>query len=125
MLYKPYFLINAILACAIIAIFVYAGFFAFSGNGVSCSYKKITGLNCITCGVTRGFNKILHGNITEALAYNQNALKLFCFFAIVLYMRIVAMLTKNPTLNFIRFDIVVTTILFLYCFKPIIFGLFA
>ncbi len=33
-------------------------------------YEK-TGIICSTCGVTRSFTLIMHGNFTEAFRYNQ------------------------------------------------------
>ena len=35
-----------------------------------CSFKKITGFNCLTCGATRSFQSLMSGKIIESIKYN-------------------------------------------------------
>ncbi len=42
-----------------------------------CLYKNITHHDCPTCGITRGFWLILHGEIVKAEKYNKYSMLLF------------------------------------------------
>ena len=36
-----------------------------------CLHKRFTGLDCLGCGMTRAIVALLHGQFTEAIAYNK------------------------------------------------------
>ncbi len=85
---KTYFWFNCIWAGIITAMLFYAGFFAYSSHAVQCVYKDATGIDCATCGITRGFHHVLVGNFKTAYQLNPLSLQLFLFFAIQLIMRL-------------------------------------
>lgn len=45
-----------------------------------CQQKKITGMDCPTCGLSRGFMNISNGNIEEAIELNKSSLIIFSLF---------------------------------------------
>ena len=62
---------------------VIAGFFP------TCPFHAITGLNCPGCGMTRGFNALLHGDILGAIQFNALLpffAFLFSYFALSLFL---------------------------------------
>lgn len=63
---------------ALYGLLVYA-----TGMTVPCIFKKITGLECPGCGITRVCMSLLRGHIAEAFSYNR-----FCFLAapVILYL---------------------------------------
>lgn len=43
-------------------------------NGPSlCVYRRVLGIECPGCGMTRAFSHFAHGHITQGLAYNKLA----------------------------------------------------
>lgn len=63
----------------------YAVFYSFTHIGIPCIFHSITGLNCISCGVTRMLVSLLKGNLYEAYCYNRLlfvTLPLFVFYII-------------------------------------------
>ncbi len=36
-----------------------------------CVWKNLYGIDCPTCGMTRAFSSVLHGNFTHAFGYNK------------------------------------------------------
>jgi len=67
-----------------------------------CSYKKVTGKPCLTCGMSRAFSSISHGNMKMARIYNKGAI--ICYFflatiAIVLLISYSIVLYRRPTLK--------------------------
>lgn len=47
----------------------------------NCSYKQLTEKPCLTCGMTRAFSSISHGNIKAARKYNKGAI--ICYYLLV------------------------------------------
>lgn len=124
---KTYFWFNCIWAGIITAMLFYAGFFAYSSHAVQCVYKDATGIDCATCGITRGFHHVLVGNFKTAYQLNPLSLQLFLFFAIQLIMRLCFMFLpslRNNRVKVIRWDIIITLLLFAVCFFPLITQLF-
>jgi len=37
----------------------------------TCTFKRVTGWECLGCGLTRGFSALSHGRWAEALDYNR------------------------------------------------------
>jgi len=50
-----------------------------SGIGIPCTFKAVTGLNCVGCGGQRTFHFLLHGEFLKAARYNF-LIYLFPFF---------------------------------------------
>jgi len=123
---EPYLLINFILAGVVILIFLYSGIFSPDKNSypVVCVHEKLTGEECVSCGLSHSFSLIIRGKISEAYDWNVYGLRVFIFFAAQLIMRIIFSIfyLKYPETNnqLITYDIAVSAMLFLVCFLPFI-----
>jgi hypothetical protein len=123
---EPYLLINFILAGVVILIFIYSGIFSPENNDypVVCVHEKLTGEQCVSCGLSHSFSLIIRGKISEAYDWNVYGLRVFIFFAAQLVMRIIFSIfyLKYPETNdhLIKYDIAVSAMLFLVCFLPFI-----
>ena len=104
----------------------YAGFFAYHQHAVKCVYKNVTGSECATCGLTRSFHHILTGDFKQAVQLNALSIQLFVFFAVQLTARIVLIFatTKNNIQQILKWDLILSLILFAVCFFPLIKELF-
>ena len=124
---KNYFWFNCIWAGIITALLFYAGFFAYNSHAVQCVYKNATGTDCPTCGLTRAFHHILTGDLKKAYQLNALSLQLFLFFAAQLVIRLLLIFIpglKNNATRCLKWDIIVSVVLFLCCFFPLIMQLF-
>lgn len=123
---EPYLLINFILAGVVILIFLYSGIFSPDKNSypVVCVHEKLTGEECVSCGLSHSFSLIIRGEISEAYDWNVYGLRVFIFFAAQLVMRIIFSIfyLKYPETNnqLITYDIAVSAMMFLVCFLPFI-----
>lgn len=105
-------------------IFGYSFFFD-NDHPIKCVYKAKTGVDCVSCGLSRGFSQLVRGNVQEALTYNQQVVYIFAFFLVQLLMRIVLNTLSHLNYNInsqavLIADISVSVILFLFCFWPFI-----
>ena len=64
----------------LIILFAYLLYYFFTGNGIPCIFKKITGLYCPGCGITRMFLSLIKFDIYQAFRYNP-----LVFILIILY----------------------------------------
>lgn len=46
---------------------------------IPCFFKRLTGIPCPGCGMTRAFLAILHGHLQQAIYYNILSIPLFFF----------------------------------------------
>ena len=58
-----------------------------------CPFFVLTGLQCPSCGNTRALHALLHGHITEALAYKSMAPVLIGLFAAIVWLSLVRRMT--------------------------------
>jgi hypothetical protein len=121
---EPYLVINLILAGIILLVIAYSGIFSpYKDNyPVVCIHQKITGLPCFSCGLSHSFSLIVRGKIAESFNWNIYGLRVFLFFFLQLFMRIVfsmLYLKQEQTRTwFIRYDIIGSVILFAIAFFP-------
>lgn len=119
----PYFIINIMLAIFFTAIFMYSTIFSAGADNhpIDCYFAQ-HGLQCPTCGISRGFSEIMRGRIDDALVYNQYSLRLFIFFLLQLIIRTIIILQFKKLNNktFIIIDIISSTIILIYSFYPIL-----
>ena len=59
------YIILALIAAA------YYIFYTWSGYGIPCLFRTITGFSCPGCGISRMFAALFKGNIKEAFEFNQ------------------------------------------------------
>lgn len=80
-----------------------------TNNGISryipkCKYKTYTGKECLTCGLTRGFTAISHGDFKKAVKFNKYSIfwySVFCFIIIsftILFL-IILVIKRNVKIN--------------------------
>lgn len=119
---KPYRLINLTFAGILVLVFIYLYLYPLLGFAVQCSYREVYGIDCPSCGITRGMAAIVRGNIDEGMAYNSNALLAFFFFTTQLPARIfLFFILKNKSKRTITLiavaDSILSVFLLIYCFK--------
>lgn len=86
---NPYVQTNIFLAGAIVAILIYSGIFSATGDyPIHSYYELVTGKVAPSSGLSRAFSEIVRLNIDRALAFNPYSIRIFCFFAIQLILRI-------------------------------------
>lgn len=121
---EPYLLINIIFTGAILAVIVYSGIFSPEKNNypVVCFHQKITGMPCVSCGLSHSFSLIVRGRISEAYESNIYGMRIFLFFTAQLVFRIVFSIGyyKNTMIRqqIIIYDIAASAILFIIAFYP-------
>ena len=127
---EPYLVINIILAGVILLIMIYSGIFSPDENDypVVCIHEKLTGVPCVSCGLSHSFSLILRGRISEAYEWNQYGMRVFVFFAAQLLMRIlfsrIYFSHSSIRIQLIRFDIIGPSVIFLAAFMPFLIWIF-
>ena len=124
---ESYIRINFILAGIIACIMLYSGIFSAekANHPIGCIYTKLTGVACPGCGLSRSFSAMIRGDFPKAWEYNANGPKIFLFFFIQFFFRLLinlALLKKTivPTYLWMS-DSAIAIILFIYCFSGLIF----
>jgi hypothetical protein len=119
---EPYLVINIVFAGIIFLIMLYSGIFSPEKDNypVTCIHEQLTGVPCVSCGLSHSFSLIVRGRIKEAYDWNIYGMRVFLFFAAQFFMRIIfSMLyirypeTKKQLINF---DIVGSVVIFLISF---------
>ncbi|MGD0341150.1 MAG: DUF2752 domain-containing protein [Bacteroidales bacterium] len=127
---EPYLVINIILAGVIILIMAYSGIFSPQKDNypVVCIHEKITGEPCVSCGLSHSFSLILRGKVNEAYKWNRYGMRVFLFFGGQLFLRIIFsfLYLKYPSTRkqLILFDIVGSSLLFVFTFLPFLIYIF-
>ncbi len=87
---EPYLIVNIFFAGAIMLIFAYSGIFSPLKDNypVTCLHEKLTGEQCISCGLSHSFSLIVRGRITEAYLWNMYGMRVFLFFLSQLFLRV-------------------------------------
>jgi hypothetical protein len=125
---EPYLTINIIFAGVILLIFAYSGIFSPEKNNypVACIHEKLTGLPCVSCGLSHSFSLIIRGRFSEAYSWNHYGMKIFSFFALQLVLRIIFsifylnMNDPEKRKQFIVGDSIGSGMIFLAAFWPFI-----
>jgi len=127
LLKEPYNIINISFAGIIILIFIYSGIFSAdkSNHPIKSACEIVTGTPCSSTGLSRSFSEIVRFKFESAKAYNKNGLRVFSFFLIQFFMRlIISLLLIRYTIkkrNLILSDSLFSFCLYFYCFYNIIF----
>lgn len=90
-IFEPYICVNIALTVVLLFVFFYSALFSPEKDNypVVCIHERLTGEPCASCGLSHAFSLILQGRISEAYRWNNNAMRVFIFFAAQLIMRIV------------------------------------
>jgi hypothetical protein len=119
-----YIKINLIFAGVILLVIAYSGIFSPEKNNypVVCIHEKLTGVPCVSCGLSHSFSLIVRGKFAEARLWNIYGMRVFLFFAIQLIMRVLFSLlyikSEGIRKQLIFFDTAVSGIMLLVAFWP-------
>ena len=119
-----YHAINISLAAVIALIVLYSMAFRGHSHPIPALLTEITGEVPPSKGLSASFSEIVRGNVNTAMEYNPHGLRVFAFFFLQIFLRGFASLTvylkrlSAPTVAVA--DIVISTMLFAYCFAPLI-----
>ena len=128
---EPYLIINIFFAGVILLIFAYSGFFSPEKDNypVTCIHEKLTGGQCVSCGLSHSFSLIVRGRIEEAYRWNLYGMRIFLFFATQLVLRVAFSIfyMKYPDTRkqLIIVDCIGSGIIFLVSFWPFIGSIFS
>jgi hypothetical protein len=128
---ESYLTINTIFAGVILLIFAYSGIFSPVRDNypVMCIHEKLTGLPCVSCGLSHSFSLIVRGKLAEAYRWNHYGMRIFLFFASQLILRVAfSLFYKRYTdtrKQLIIVDCVGSGIMFLVAFWPFIVSIFS
>ena len=131
LLREPYLVINILFTGVILLVMAYSGIFSPDRNNypVTCIHEKLTGLPCVSCGLSHSFSLIVRGRIDEAYQWNVYGMRIFLFFAAQLILRIAFSIfyIKYPDTRkqLILVDCVGSGIIFLVAFWPFILNIFS
>ena len=126
---EPYLIINTFFAGVIILIFIYSGFFSPEKNNypVICLHEKLTGEQCVSCGLSHSFSLIVRGKIEEASRWNAYGLRVFIFFASQLLLRVVFsiyyLMQPATRKQLIVIDCIGSGLIFMIAFRPFILNI--
>lgn len=117
---SAYRLINFVFAGIIGLIFIYSGIFRSYSDAypLKCIYVEKLGIQCPSCGLSRGFSEALHMNFNQARAYNKHSIPLFFFFLVQFFLRIFKLLL--PGKKSVQADVIISIALFVILFTPLI-----
>ena len=126
---EPYLIINTFFTGVIILIFIYSGFFSPEKNNypVICLHEKLTGEQCVSCGLSHSFSLIVRGKIEEASDWNIYGLRVFLFFASQLLLRVVFsiyyLMQPASRKQLIVIDSIGSGLIFIIAFLPFIMNI--
>jgi hypothetical protein len=124
--HEPYLIINIFFTGVILLVFAYSGFFSPEKDKypVKCIHEQVTGLPCVSCGLSHSFSLIVRGKIDEAYQWNRYGMRIFLFFASQLILRVAFSIfyLKFPDTRkqLIVADCIGSGIIFLISFWPFI-----
>lgn len=127
---EPYLIINIVFAGVILLVMIYSGIFSpdKSDHPIACFHEKVTGQQCVSCGLSHSFSLIVRGRIDEAGEWNRNGMRVFLFFFSQLLLRgaFSFWYLNNPETarQTIILDITGSFILFMIAFWPFILFIF-
>jgi hypothetical protein len=106
---------------------LYSGIFSAekANHPIGCIYTKLTGVTCPGCGLSRSFSAMIRGDFSQAKEYNSNGPKIFLFFFIQFFIRLLINFSLRKKIIVPPFlwigDSAIAIILFVYCFSGFIF----
>ena len=89
---------------------------------LTCSFKEVSGIDCLGCGMQRSFVSLLRGDIYESVLYYPPLLFLIVYFSAISLYSLNILKLKSDTLTRMTYALL-TIVLLSYIFKGIFFGL--
>jgi len=128
---RTYLILNAVFASIIILIFLYSAVFNVSGGNypIPSFSKALTGEDSISTGLSRSFSELVRFDFAAAEEYNPYGFRIWIFFVIQLFMRILISLLiiikpQAKTGYVILPDSIQAVLLFIICFWPFLLYFF-
>ena len=121
---RSYRIINLIFAALIGMIFLYAGVFSAGGrhHPIPSFYELVTGETSPSSGLSRSFSETVRLNFKAAEAYHPHGIRLFSFFFVQFFLRILFTLLEATGRwkagYLVAIDVLISAALFIYCFWP-------
>lgn len=129
---NPYRTVNATLAGCIFLIFLYSAVYSpdRGRHPIPSSHKTITGEDTSSTGLSRGFSAILRLKFDKAKSFNRYSLRIFMFFLIQFFLRIVFFFNQQIIFEmgesrFVMLDAILSSVLFLFLFEPFLSEIFS
>lgn len=120
---STYTVLNLCFVAIIFAVFIYSLLFV-DNHPIPSTFTQLTGIEPVSCGLSRAFSQLVRGNLMQALALNPHSVRVFAFFVGQLLMRTAAIVLTHfgrlPRKVLIVSDISISVGLFLFCFAPLI-----
>ncbi len=120
----PYVIINLAFTGILLLFLAYFLFFSPEKNSypVPCIHEKITGEQCLSCGLSHSLSLIMRGRFQEAGKWNSYGVRVFIFFVAQLLMRIFFsgfyIANQRMFKQLVYIDIAGSFVLFLLTFMP-------
>jgi hypothetical protein len=123
-----YVVINLVFFILIGIGFAYSYFFYPNNHPLDCIYTQATGKSCPTCGFSRAFSYYTHFELASGKNFNANSFFPFLFFLLQFILRGIVIFSfftarKNFSPVFIKMEVVISILLFLLAFLPLILKL--
>lgn len=123
---EPYHIINLCFAGIIILIFIYSGIFSAEKDNhpIKSTCEILTGQPCESTGLSRSFSEIVRFKFESAKSYNKYGIKIFLFFLIQFFLRIISSVILQFKVlkqrQHIFIDSLLSVGLYIYCFWNLI-----
>lgn len=121
---RAYHYVNLLIAIAFVAVIIYSLIYKANSHPIPAILTELTGEIPPSKGLSASFSEIVRGNLDLATEYNPYGIRVFAFFALQLLLRaffsIMVMLKRNGATSIILTDSIVSSLLFAYCFWPLI-----
>ena len=107
--------ISSLIIFILIILVTYLIYYLFTGNEIPCIFKKITGLYCPGCGITRMFFSLLRLDIYRAFRYNP---LVFILLVSYLFYTIIDLVKYSKTNKHLKISnkIYWTLLILVFCF---------
>ena len=73
----------------------------FDGGVIICPSKRFLSIECFGCGLTRAFERIIHGLFAEAWDLNKLSFVLFPI-AVMIWLHVLGLVLKKPISPFVK-----------------------
>ncbi|MEW5845703.1 MAG: hypothetical protein AB1777_05475 [Bacteroidota bacterium] len=109
----------------LLLVILYSFIFKTNNHPIPALLTQLTGLVPPSKGLSAAFSQIVRFNFAEAQLLNSHAMRVFSFFFVQLIMRLGIVLVTIKFQNLIGLkvilaDIMISLLLFIYCFYPLI-----
>lgn len=126
MLKAPGYVIISLVFFILIGVgFAYSYFFYPDNHPIECAIKAATGKDCPSCGFSRAFSYYTHMQFQQGKNFNPLSWPVFLFFSFQFFLRgiiVLLFLSKSKLIGpaFVKIELVISILLFLLAFLPLV-----